>query len=197
MAAWLYPISTRSGNEFTLADGTGFKTSIKNFSLLVDDGRIQEDAWWHVSQNFEGVRLNDEIFIYAGENDFGIVGYATVLEMEGFNQKTWKLKLAFDIDRCKTLINQQPVKAEIIRSWFNPRNAVRSLDNYTTELNQLLPWEQGNTVENKLVDYIESEITDTGQGFNNNQAIKKAVENHAMRSATAHYHSLGYQIKDV
>ncbi len=201
MASWLYPISTRPRNgvinEFTLADGTGFKTSITNFSKLVHDGRIQEDAWWHISQNFDRVSKNDEIFIYTGEKDFGIIGYATVLELEGFNQKTWKLKLAFDIDRCKTLINQQPVKAEIIRSWFNPRNAVRSLDNYATELNQLLPWEQGNTVENKLVDYIESEISATGQGYNYSQAIRKAVENHAMKRATLHYQSLGYQIKDV
>jgi len=195
MAQWLYPISTRSAFGFELGDGTEVVPSVKNFKELVYNERIAEDPLWHISRDFDNIQLGDEIFIYTGERDTGIVGYATVARKEGHNRATWHIELKFNFDKCKELL-EKPVSAKIIRTWFNPRNAVMPLHKFEAEFNALLPWEQAE-IEGKLAELAEDMTLSTGQGFNSSPESRRIIENHSMKSAINYYENLGYQVQDV
>lgn len=142
MASWLYPISKESNSTFDLADGSKIRVTINSFKELVFNGRIKEDAWWHVSKNFEKIQVGDEVFIYTGNDDMGIIGYSvvgnkTVIENNG--KKLKRIELVHDLNRSKQLI-EKPVSAKIVREWFIPRNAVMDLSKWSDKLLKLLPW---------------------------------------------------------
>jgi len=199
MASWLYPISTKRKDKYFELDGETEPVTVESFKELIYNGRIVEDSTWNISCNFAKIQINDGIYIYTGHNKLGIIGYASVLNKTGGAKKPWSIELQFDLNKSKILLDQ-PIKAEIVQGWlgkYNTRNVVTDLNDFEEELHRLMPGQPTEVVENKLVDYIESEITATGQGYNNSQAIRKTVENHAMKRATVYYQSLGYQIKDV
>ena len=52
--------------------------TVENFEKLVDDRRLDEDHTWCLSKNFGKVKEGDAIFIYTGDHDKGIIGYASV-----------------------------------------------------------------------------------------------------------------------
>ena len=117
----------------------------------------------------------------------------------GGDKKPWSIELKFDINKCKMLIDQ-PVKAEIVQGWlgkYNTRNCVTDLNDFVEELFRCLPWNRIEAIGNKLVNYVESELSSTGQGYINSQEIRKTVENYAMKQAIEYYKNIGYQIHDV
>ncbi len=74
---WLYPISAGEGHTFDLADGQRIPVSADSFRELVEDGRIVEDRYWYISQHWRNVEIGDELFIYTGDRNLGIIGYAS------------------------------------------------------------------------------------------------------------------------
>lgn len=151
MGAWLYPISKRSDSTFDLVDEK-VKVSINSYKELIANGRITEDRWWHVSMRYDDINIGDEVFIYTGDKDLGIIGYCTVndkeVSFEG-NRKLKTIELIFHFEKCKMLI-ESPVSAEIVRGWFNPRNAVMDLKDHAEELHRLLPWGTARRLEDKV-----------------------------------------------
>jgi len=136
MSAWLYPISRKAGRFFDLRGGR-IRVSLDSFKDLVERGVLKEDRKWDVSQNYNSIQVGDEIYIYTGDQDAGIIGFATV---QGKNDKNRYIDLKFDLDKCRKLI-EQPVRARIVRRWIPfPRASVINLQRFQVELSHYLPW---------------------------------------------------------
>jgi hypothetical protein len=199
MSSWLYPISKKSGKSFELDDGTEEEVSVQNFIKLVRNGRLKEDKWWYVSKNFDKVQIGDEIYIYTGDKDLGIIGYAIVTNKDGKNRTTWKLRVNHDLEKCRMLI-EKPIPAKKVRSWIPyPRAAVYSLQKFESELILLIPWGTKSTeTERKIVDFAENEIAvSKKQGINISQEAKCCVENYSMNKAKKYFENLKYIVNDV
>ena len=138
MGRWLYPIAKRAGRFFALKNGEELEVSIENYSQLVRDGRLVEDDSWGVNTNFHQAKQGDEIFIYTGDRNIGIIGYATILKVDQENQT---FKLDFNLKRCKELLHK-PVPAALVRKWgvLVWRGAVADLTPHWEKLRPRLPW---------------------------------------------------------
>jgi len=78
-------------------------------------------------------------FIYTGDNDLGIIGYATVSGIEK-RRGSWFLLPGFDLNRCRTLL-AHPIPAKVVRGWVPyPRRNVIDLAPFEAQLCPLLPW---------------------------------------------------------
>ncbi len=137
MKTWLYPISKRAGAFFHLDDGTRWKVSAENYEKLVENGRLGEDEEWTVSKNFRNAQTGDEVFIYTGDEDRGIIGYARILAIKsGANGHVFHLN--FDLGKCAVLL-ANPIPAPLVRTWVKPlRGAVENLTPYLPKLRELL-----------------------------------------------------------
>ena len=61
MSLWLYPISESAERYFLLKDGSTVDVSIESYKELVKNGRLAEDDWWYVDQNFNKVEIGDDL----------------------------------------------------------------------------------------------------------------------------------------
>jgi len=139
MSTWLYPISKKAGRSFILS-GKPVKVSLESFRGLVQSGRLKEDKKWYVWQNYRKIQPGDEIYIYTGDQNTGIVGYATVQKVYQDQKDSWYIELQFDLKKCKKLIDQ-PVPAKVVRQWVRfPRASVISLEQFQKKLSRYLPW---------------------------------------------------------
>ena len=137
---WLYPISARANRHFLLKDGSKPLATLQNYRDLVHDERIVEDRYWGISQNWTHVKYGDEVFIYTGDYDQGIIGYATVADVT-YRRGRWRLELDINQARCRTLLQEEhKIPAVMVRRWVFPRRAVTSLAPFQGELRALLPW---------------------------------------------------------
>ena len=74
---WLYPISMSAQHSFTLEESRqSIPVTDNSYRALVEDGRIVEDQHWYISQHWDNVEVGDELFIYTGDRNLGIIGYA-------------------------------------------------------------------------------------------------------------------------
>jgi hypothetical protein len=132
---WLYPISEGADRAFELAaSGESLPVSAESYRALVENGRIVEDRYWYISQNWNNVEIGDELFIYTGDGELGIIGYATVAGVD-----RWCILPQFDLGRCRALLDN-PVPATIVREWVFPRRSVTSLELFQKQLRAQLPW---------------------------------------------------------
>src|SRR5205085_865427 len=69
---WLYPISAGADQSFTLADGQSIPITVHSYRTLLENGRIVEDRYWKISQNWSNIRIGDEVFVYTCDEDIGI-----------------------------------------------------------------------------------------------------------------------------
>ena len=92
--------------------------------------------------------LSDEIYVYTGDEDLGIIGYAIVEDKRGHNRNSWQLYLNIDLDKCRMLI-QNPIPAKTVRPWVLPSRikTVNNLDSVQSELEALLPWSSPKAVD--------------------------------------------------
>ena len=144
---WLYPISKNADTYFELANGRRIDVSIESFKSLVSSGKINEDAWWFIKQNWRNIHPGDEVYIYTGDDDQGIVGYARIADIQEFLDATpsgWYLYLDFDLKKCRALLGR-PISARIVRDkWVHyPRKTVINLQGYESEIESYLPWKVG------------------------------------------------------
>jgi len=100
---------------------------------------LVQDEYWYISQNWRRIEMGDEVFIYTGDEDYGIIGYATVKDVKEKAPGDWYLLLDFDLGKCRALL-KSPVPAPVVRDWRWPRKAVVNLEEYDEELQKHLPW---------------------------------------------------------
>jgi hypothetical protein len=137
MSTWLYPIAKRGGREFWLDDGTRLEVSVDNYAKLVKNGRLGEDELWGVATNFLNAQPDEEVFIYTGDQNLGIIGYAKIVKVELGKNPAFHLR--FDLKKCASLL-AAPVPAPIVRKWLRPRKTVENLTPHLSKLRQVLPW---------------------------------------------------------
>jgi hypothetical protein len=137
---WLYAIAAAARKTFDLEDRRNpIPVNIATYTKLVETGRIVKDPWWYITRNWKNVDAGDEVFIYTGDDDRGIVGFATVKRVEGRNEG-WALLLSFDLSKCRALL-RKPIPASTVRSWIPfPRGNVLSLEPFASDLYKRLPW---------------------------------------------------------
>lgn len=136
---WLFAISAAANRSFDLEDsGPSIPVTVDSYRELVENGRIVEDRHWHISQHWRDVEIGDELFIYTGDQNLGVIGYATVAAVEERGDG-WSLRPEFDLDRCRILL-EHPIPAAIVRRWVFPRRNVTSLAPFQEQLRGSLPW---------------------------------------------------------
>lgn len=185
MAVWLYPISKRARKEFYLKDGARVSVSVDNYIKLVRNGRLGEDKEWYLSTNFKKVQIGEEVFIYTGDNDLGIIGYAKILEV---NREKPAFDLEFDLKKCEALIDVS-IPASLVRKWVFPRRAVVELTPHLSKLNSLLPWKGGQNRKE-----VEKVVKVIGAGFGIDHKRNKKVEEAAIKAVTDYYKSEGWSV---
>lgn len=135
---WLYAIAEGIGRTFDIG-GAPVPVTIDSYRQLVENGRLAEDRWWRISQNWEHVATGDDVFIYTGNQDLGIIGYATINSVEKRGQG-WCLELEFDLSRCHILL-EHPIPASVVRNWgLNLRRNPVDLSALASDLYSLVPW---------------------------------------------------------
>jgi len=185
MATWLYPISKRAGRDFCLDDGTRCKVSFDNYTKLVRDGLLGKDEEWSVSANFQKARTGEEVYIYTGDEDRGIIVYAKIREVDRLDRV---FHLEFDLKKCKALL-AEPIPASHVRQWVLPRRAVVNLTPHLSKLNSLLPWK--GLVRNESEQNTQ---TTGGAGFGVDLERNKEVEIAAIKAATRYYRKKGWSV---
>lgn len=136
---WLYPISSGADRSFVLADGQSIPVTVDSYRTLLGNGRLAEDLHWYISQNWNNIQIGDEVFIYTGDQDLGIIGYATVGAVEQ-RADGWCILPHFDLGRSRALL-ENPVPAAVVREWIPfPRKSVINLASFQEPLRARLPW---------------------------------------------------------
>ena len=147
---WLYPISAGADRSFTLADGQSIPVTVDSYRTLLDNGRIVEDRYWSISQNWNNIQIGDEVFVYTGDEDLGIIGYGTVDAVEQ-RADGWCILPRFDLGRSRALL-KKPVPAAIVRDWVPfPRKAPISLATFEEPLRAHLPWKGRDAVTDSVL----------------------------------------------
>ena len=139
---WLYCIAAGSGHVFSFDEQEKtIPVNTDTYAILVEDGRIAEDPWWEISQNWKKVESGDDVFVYTGNDDLGIIGFATIKDVENRNGQ-WGLCLDFDLPKCKALL-RKPIPAPIVRGWIpRPRRNVWNLEPFMKDLYSRVPWKK-------------------------------------------------------
>lgn len=137
---WLYPISASANRSFDLeASGQSVPVTVESYQALVKNGQIVQDRNWYISQNWANIETGDEMFVYTGDGDLGIIGYATVAGVEHHNDG-WCIHPRFDLARCLALLDN-PVPAAVVRDWgVFPRRSVTDLEPFQEQLRARMPW---------------------------------------------------------
>jgi hypothetical protein len=139
MPAWLYPIAKKPHYHFYLKGGKKLLVTAENFEKLVRSGRLKEDKDWFIAANFRRVQPGDELFVYTGDGDLGIIGYAIIKNVDRDERR---LHLNFDKKKSEALLDT-PVPADVVRRWFRKQVRMRTVENITRRMSQLrtsLPW---------------------------------------------------------
>jgi hypothetical protein len=140
---WLYSISQRSGRNFELRDGTEVPVSSTSYTTLLQNGRLAEDDMWYIEHNWKNIEKGDDVFIYTGDEDVGIIGYATVEEVKP-PPPEWHIQIKLNLKKSR-LLRAEPIRAAKVREWVHfPRKNVNSLERHTTALYRLVPWKKTN-----------------------------------------------------
>jgi hypothetical protein len=147
MNSWLYPISKKSGYYFTDDKGHRARTSYESFRDFVVTGRIQDRGWW-AHANFKKVAKGDEVFIYTGDKDRGIIAYAKVTEKTA--GKARRVTIRFDQAKTKLLL-ADPVPAPNVRPLIPPPRApLVNLKDGIRDIYKLLPWTAKYRAQSKV-----------------------------------------------
>jgi hypothetical protein len=145
---WLYGIAAAAGKVFNLEGRKEpIPVTVDTYRALVRSGRLTKDPWWYIRQNWKKVDVGDELFVYTGDQDLGIIGYAKIDLKE--RSDAWYVHLDFDLRKCRTLL-ECPIPAVIVRQWVPfPRRNVISLAPFERQLYARLPWKKGRSATAK------------------------------------------------
>jgi hypothetical protein len=147
---WLYSIGEGPDRTFDIKDES-IPVSAETFRSLIESERLNEDKSWRISQLGGKIEVGDELFIYAGKHDLGIIGYATVSAVSKLD-RGWNLEPSFNFAKTRLLL-ERPISALIVRSWqMKLQRNVVDLSARRSELESLLPWQ---------TKFFPEEITET------------------------------------
>src|SRR4051794_31399707 len=136
---WLFSIAEGYGRTFDV-NGGAIPVTVGAYRSLVANGRIVEDRWWRISQNWNRIEKGDELFVYTGDQALGVVGFAKIKSVRR-RGSGWYLEPEFDLARCQMLL-QCPIPAAVVRSWGrNMRRNPVDLEPVAVKLRPLLPWQ--------------------------------------------------------
>ena len=137
---WLYAIAERGGLYFEFS-GKKLPVSVKSYGQLLKNRKLKEDHWWYITQHWRNVRLNDVVLIYTGDDDLGIIGYATVIGVDWRSDyKSWAIHLNFDFRRSSQLFHRRLVPARVVRKWVHyPRRNIINMNRFRSKLSRHLP----------------------------------------------------------
>lgn len=142
---WLYPFSSRAGHAgfyWSVKHGKRVPVCLDSYAELVTSGELVQDPWWWVSRNFRRVQPGDPIFIYTGDEDAGIVGFAFAgnLRVRSDRQGDWyQLRMHLDIPLCQELVTHRPVTAPIVRRWLqDQKGAVEEITPFAKKIDRRL-----------------------------------------------------------
>jgi hypothetical protein len=114
-----------------------------------------DDPWWNVKVNRDRIEAGDELFIYTGDGDRGIIGFARVIKSRWRNG-VFFVRLEFDLAKCRALLDH-PVPAPVIRGWIHyPRQNVRDLGPFAKDLYSRLPWKHPKIHHGSSVDFADA-----------------------------------------
>jgi len=179
MAAWLYPISERAGRRLGLKDGRTWLISVDTYRTAVERRLLAERDDWYITTNFHNVRQHDDVYIYTGDQDLGIIGYARVN----------KVVQDDDLEKCSSLL-KDPVPAKLLRRLVAPRAAVVNLTPHARRLKRFLHLTRKRISPNK-----ETTVSSTGgSGFGRDKERNRRVELAAVRAVIAYYSSKGWDV---
>jgi len=148
MSSWLYPISSSSGNYFEDKRGKRVPASYESFRDKVVPGLIKDDEW-RVRNNFDKVRPGDELFIYTGDDDHGIIAYAKIT---GTIPKTRSITFRFDRAKTSRLLFSDPVPADHVPPLIPPpRASLVNLERGIRQIRKLLPWSAAYRAQSSAV----------------------------------------------
>jgi hypothetical protein len=134
---WVYSISERAEFSFEI-DGKRIPVSLESYGKMIKSGDITKDKWWHIAQNWRSIRIDDEVLIYSGDQDKGVIGYATVQGID-WRGDYWAIHMKFNLDRSRTLL-KKPIPAQTVRQWVHyPRKNVINVTKYKSNIYDLLP----------------------------------------------------------
>jgi hypothetical protein len=134
MALWLYPISATSGRYFEDDRGRRVRVSYESFRDFVYTGKIRDERWY-VYFNFDRIQEGDDLLIYTGDEDRGIVAHGIITTKD---TETRSVIFRFDKGHTKQLL-ADPVPAQLVRQYIPfPRGSVISCQ----ILQKLLPWQK-------------------------------------------------------
>jgi hypothetical protein len=135
---WLFSIAEGYGRTFDITGGA-VPVTVETYRQLIVTGRIVEDRWWRISQNWNRIETEDEVFIYTGDGDLGIIGFARVRSIRR-RRSGWVIEPDFDLPRSRLLL-ENPIRAAVVRSWHcNMRRNPVNLEAVSSEFHSLLPW---------------------------------------------------------
>jgi hypothetical protein len=149
MGAWLYPISSKGGYRYEIRPGKWIDMSFEVFREYVIAGRFRSDKRWVVNQNFKAIRAGDELFIYTGDADRGLIGYGRVVDK--VEEKDARLVI-FRLNQKRTReLLLDPIPAPLIRQLIPfPRKTVINLTPHKDAFQRLLPWSHFRTQQESL-----------------------------------------------
>jgi hypothetical protein len=144
---WLYLLSEGAGRHFNIK-GKDEPVTFDSYKRLVENGRLAEDRCWRISQHQKRAKKGDELYIYFGKGNRGIIGYATIRSVLQRGLESC-LDLEFDFSRCQMLI-EEPIEAVVVRSWkLNLRKNPVGLSAVTSQLDSLVPWSRSIAPDEK------------------------------------------------
>jgi Holliday junction resolvase-like predicted endonuclease len=166
--------------------------NVENFAKRIERGDARSlGGWWFLTTNYKQVRPGDEVFIYSGDKDVGIIGYARVRRVR---DEPWDASVDLKFDRRKTLqLLRQPVPAVLVRKWLLPGRirTVTRLNEHRSKLYSLLPW------KNQPARAKRKQTETSGAGFATDVEQNKAVEQAALRAVERYYKQRGWSVDRV
>jgi hypothetical protein len=146
---WLYAIAKAADATFDLQ-------GVDSYRDLVEDGRINSDGLWYISQNAKNITPGEDyLLIYTGDQDLGIIGFAKILKVDSENGVG--LLIRHDLGKSRRLLND-PIPAATVRSWkLNLRKNVVSLAPVENLLRPLLSKRIGSI---SAINVEEQDLTD-------------------------------------
>lgn len=144
-SSWLYTIRKAPGFNFEI-NGESIPVTTDSYWSLIENQRLNEDKAWNFSQLGGKLKQGDELFIYTGTNNLGIIGYAIVGSVTRL-PKGWSLEPIFDYAKSH-MLRDHPISARSVRSWgINLRRNVIDISFRRSELQSLLPWASHSIVQ--------------------------------------------------
>lgn len=139
MSDWLYPLSETAGRFFTDGLGKVAPVTFESFQEVAVAQRLKDDRWY-LSTNYLRVNRGDTIWIYMGSRDLGVIGRATVDQVDLDDPDGPTLVLRYDRAFTAALV-VDPVPAPLVRHFLpRPRAAVQALDPFPTLVKKLRTW---------------------------------------------------------